>query len=54
MDNRKSDTIAIILAVAFLLKIFLTEEMAEGVFFGFLSIWLLISVVKEWRNRDVD
>ncbi len=52
MNNSK--TLAIVLAVALLLRIFLPDDFARGIFFGFMGIWLLVSVVKEWRDSDAD
>lgn len=52
MNNTK--TLATVLAVALLLRIFLPDDLARGVFFGFMGIWLLASVVKEWRDSDAD
>lgn len=52
MNNTK--TLAVILAVALALRAFLPDDLARGIFFGFVSLWLLASVAKDWSGSDAD
>lgn len=45
--TKQSETLAKVLVIAFLLKMFFPEDVASGLFFGLMGIWLLLSVFRK-------